>query len=246
MVKNRSSSNKTFESKGPRSLSSAIELFGKSYEVFKRNLSLFLLLYSIPFLFALWDGLARYSDEAREETRGWGSLLGSSVFGPSTSSSFYNEAGFLLALLAIPFIISQLMVEILNLRAAQGKLPTFKHLWSEFVERWLWLKLIGLMIVATIAILIGLLLLIVPGLILLWRLFLAPYVLIDQKVGIEEALRRSWRMTKGYAWPIYSVLIVTAVLAVIVSVVPLIGAILAAVLSAIYAIAPALRYWEIK
>ena len=226
-----------------RQTQSAIDLFGKSYGIFKRNFGLYLLLYSIPFLFTLWDSLDRYGND-NPPSRSWNNWFGSGVLGPAGSSPFYDNAGVLIALLVIPFIISQLMLEVLNLRAAQGRQPTFKQLWTEFTANWLWLKLMALMLLVVLIVVAGFIALIVAGVILLWRLFLAPYILIDQKVGIEESIRRSWRLTKGYGWPIYSVLLVSLAIALF-NVVPLLGAILAAILGAIYSIAPALRYWEI-
>ena len=92
---------------------------------------------------------------------------------------------------------------------------------------------------------VGFLLLIVPGVILLWRLFLAPYILVDKKTTIDEALSQSWKMSSGYAWPIYSILLFSFVLA-LPGIIPIVGSLISFALGVAYAAAPALRYQELK
>jgi hypothetical protein len=59
----------------------------------------------------------------------------------------------------------------------------------------------GISIVSTIAILAGLLLLVVPGVVLLLRWSLAYPVMLAEDEGIVGSLRRSWRLT-GKRWPL--------------------------------------------
>jgi hypothetical protein len=203
-----------------------------------------MVLYTIPALLALWDTLGRYvGDENAKD--GWGGFLNSFAFGSSNNSTFYKNAGSLFLILLIPYAISQMMLIILWLRTAQGHRATFGRLWQELTTSWLWLKLIGITLAVGILTVMGFFLLIIPGVILLWRLFLAPYILIDQKTAIKEAIRRSWQMTKGYAWPIYSVLLVMLLFS-LANILPVIGPIAAFLLLAAYSVAPALRYQEIK
>src|SRR5947199_231202 len=69
---------------------------------------------------------------------------------------------------------------------------------------------------------VGFILLIVPGIILLGRLIIAPYVLLDQNLTPIEALNRTWALTKGHVGVIYVVLLFGLVLAVP-NVIPIIG-----------------------
>lgn len=62
------------------------------------------------------------------------------------------------------------------------------------------LSLLGLSIISGIIITIGFILLIIPGLILLARLSLAPFVLVIEKKSIVESLSRSWSLTKHHTW----------------------------------------------
>lgn len=59
----------------------------------------------------------------------------------------------------------------------------------------------GISIVSTIAILAGLLLLVVPGLVLLLRWSLAYPVMLAEDEGLGGSLRRSWRLT-AHHWPL--------------------------------------------
>lgn len=230
----------------PLHLSGAFELFGQSYQIIKRNLDVFLLLFSIGALLALWETLGRYVDG--EPERDWKSFVFN--LGVPSNTGVFASDGFMF-IMSILYVLTQLLLAIGVLRAAQGQKITIGGLWRELVDSWLWLKLIAIFILAAIFILIaatsllGFVLLIIPGIILIWRLFFVLYVLIDQKTSVEEAFRRSWRMTRNFAWPIYSVILVSILLATT-DVVPILGALSAFVLTSMYSAAPALRYQEIK
>ena len=50
---------------------------------------------------------------------------------------------------------------------------------------------------------IGLILLIVPGIIFACKLAFTPYLVVDRKMAVIEAIQESWRMTGGHAWKIF-------------------------------------------
>src|SRR5918998_3288534 len=78
-------------------------------------------------------------------------------------------------------------------------------------------RLIGAGLLATIIIIIGFILLIVPGLIALTFLaVVAPAVVID-RVGVTHALRRSRELVSGNAWRVFGVIVVLFLLTAIVS-----------------------------
>ncbi len=58
-------------------------------------------------------------------------------------------------------------------------------------------------ILASIIILIGFLLLIVPGVIAMVGLFFVPYIIIDKSSGPIEAVKSSWKLTKGHKWSLF-------------------------------------------
>ncbi|MEA2376230.1 MAG: hypothetical protein QOD13_137, partial [Thermoleophilaceae bacterium] len=69
-------------------------------------------------------------------------------------------------------------------------------------------RLIGAGILATIIVIIGFVLIVVPGLIALTFLALvAPAVVID-RLGVTDALRRSRELVRGNAWRVFGVIVV--------------------------------------
>jgi hypothetical protein len=68
--------------------------------------------------------------------------------------------------------------------------------------------LLGLLLLSQAAILLGLVLLVVPGVLLAVRWAMSVPILIAEETGIVEALRRSWAETAGLFWPILVALLV--------------------------------------
>ncbi len=56
---------------------------------------------------------------------------------------------------------------------------------------------------------VGFILLIVPGIIFACKLAFVPYLVIDEKMEATEAIRKSWKMTKGFSWTIFWLAIVS-------------------------------------
>jgi hypothetical protein len=69
--------------------------------------------------------------------------------------------------------------------------------------------LIAAGIVAGIGIVIGLILLIVPGLFLLTRWALIPAVIVIEKRRAGDSFDRSWGLTRGYGWTVFGSLLIT-------------------------------------
>lgn len=227
-------------------LTSAVDLFGKSYALVRKNLNVYALVYAVPAAMVIAGVIQLIADNQRH---GWdfGHAFTSSFLGPSISSDspIHTASAILLVVLFLGAIVSYLLAVILNLRAAEGKKPTFSSIWDEVRQDWLWAKLLGLGFVTIMLLVAGFILIIVPGVVLLWRLFLAPYILVDKKTKVFDALSMSWNMTKGYAWPIYSIIMFSIVLS-LTNIIPIIGNLIAFVLATAYAAAPALRYQELK
>ena len=64
-------------------------------------------------------------------------------------------------------------------------------------------KFVGASVLAGIAILLGLILLIVPGIILGILFMFVGYLVIDRGVGPVDALKQSWALTKGSRWKLF-------------------------------------------
>jgi hypothetical protein len=83
-------------------------------------------------------------------------------------------------------------------------------------------------VLAALGVLVGLVLLIVPGLFLLTRWALIAPVVVLEKRSAGEAFSRSWELVKGHSWSVFGVIVVTGLGAAIIS--GIIQALLAAVL----------------
>jgi hypothetical protein len=139
---------------------------------------------------------------------------------------------------------------IYQLAVIRGKRISLKAAYHQGLP--LVVRFIGLSIIAGIGIIIGFILLIIPGIILINKWYLASYYLIDRRCSIKEALQASWRETKpysGYIWGIFGVTILLAVASGVIQTLIVkpygLGIILSTLVTYIYLFAPALRYQEI-
>jgi len=70
-------------------------------------------------------------------------------------------------------------------------------------------------IIASVVTIIGFILLIIPGIIALVRLALAPAVLVVEDVRGTKAVGRSWRLTAGHFWRVLGTLILSGLISAI-------------------------------
>lgn len=110
------------------------------------------------------------------------------------------------------------------LRAARGETPVTGDLFVAFRRDWAQAALLCLLV--GIAVGAGLVLLVVPGLWLGLRLSWAPYLFIDESLDATDAIRESFRRTRGHAlsllwlWTIGGAVILAGLVAFVVGVVP--------------------------
>ncbi len=79
----------------------------------------------------------------------------------------------------------------------------------------LWLKMIGLLIVIGVSLFVSFLLLVIPFFIVLPRLSLAHYFLVDKNLGVMEAYKASWAATKGYSGKVWGIIGATILMALL-------------------------------
>jgi hypothetical protein len=219
-------------------LKSPLDLFKESSEAVKRNLSLFIFLNAVTILGTAWDlGLS-----IRDKSTGsnWWQVV-THTFTGSSSDPSVNV--WLTAIFILGGIILYLMAAILAVRAAQHKHVNFSDIWETFKDKWL--KILGTEILVAILVIAGCILFIVPGLYILGRLIIAPAMVIDQDIGVNDALNKSWDYTKGHAWPVFVAFFFGALLS-LPSIIPFIGPIIATVLAIAYSLAIPIRYFELK
>ena len=111
---------------------------------------------------------------------------------------------FALFALAYAFLVTpvfQYGQDILFVHAARKQKLEFKTLISGFSENYLHIILANLLVFTII--MIGIIMLIIPGIILGCRLVFVSYLVMDRKLDPIEAVEESWRLTKGHGWTIF-------------------------------------------
>lgn len=91
-----------------------------------------------------------------------------------------------------------------------GKTTAFGEAFSVGIHKFL--PLLGLAIVATLGMMLGFVLLIVPGIMLavMWSVG-SPAVVVEKR-GVFASLQRSRELTKGYRWQVFGLLIIYVIL----------------------------------
>lgn len=85
------------------------------------------------------------------------------------------------------------------LRIHDGEKPKFVDLFQEYRIFW---RYLGVSILVFLAVVGGLILLIIPGLIWLVRFSFSPIIVVDNKIGPVAAMKESYSITKGSFWKI--------------------------------------------
>lgn len=104
-------------------------------------------------------------------------------------------------LMIIASVIIGILIEIGMLTfaiRAHDSIDTVKlnDLWN---PKPLWWYMLGQLLVG-LAVLVGFILLVVPGIILMLGLLFSSYLIVDKGRGPIEAMKESWRITDGHKW----------------------------------------------
>lgn len=109
---------------------------------------------------------------------------------------------FVLGYLFLFFLPLQYGVDFAFLRAVQAEKPHIGDL-LEFFNNYMSVIIAQVLVYAFTA--IGMAMLIVPGLFIMCKLAFVPYLVTYERTDALEALRLSWRMTRGYAWAVFRI-----------------------------------------
>lgn len=86
------------------------------------------------------------------------------------------------------------------LKAARREAPAVKDLFEVFQNYW---AAVLANLLVGIIILVGLVLLIVPGIIFACKLAFVPYLIVERRMEVIQAVKTSWNMTTGHAVTIF-------------------------------------------
>ncbi len=174
-------------------------VFSDTFSVLGRNLTMYIglaLIFSgIPtFLYQLWAGLQAENAFADPTAAQLDTALGGLVY-----LAIYMVLGSVLQAALIRATIEDL----------NGQQPTFGDALSRGFA--VLLPIIGLSLLWTIGVGIGMALLIVPGVYLLLRWSAAVPALVNERRGVFESFARSAELTKGNRWPILGLFVILAI-----------------------------------
>ena len=86
------------------------------------------------------------------------------------------------------------------LKASRGDKLEIKDIFAAFQNYW---NAVLASLLVTVIVVIGFILIIVPGFIFLCKLAFTPYLVVDRKMEVIEAVKASWKMTNGHGWKVF-------------------------------------------
>ena len=91
-------------------------------------------------------------------------------------------------------------VSFAHLKAVRGDKLVIKDMFEAFRN---YRNAVLANVLVGVIVVIGTVLLIIPGIIFGCKLAFTPYLVVDRKMRVIEAVRNSWRMTNGHAWKVF-------------------------------------------
>ena len=82
-----------------------------------------------------------------------------------------------------------------------------KSLFEGFRTKYLNIVLANLIVFALV--ILGMMMLIIPGIIVLCRLVFVPYLVMDKDLEPMKAVEKSWNMTRGHGWKVFGMAIIS-------------------------------------
>jgi uncharacterized membrane protein len=109
------------------------------------------------------------------------------------------------SLLVVP--IFEFGANLIFVHAVRDIKPQFETFIKGFKENYLHIVLANLLTIALV--MMGFIFLIIPGIIIACRLAFVSYLVMDKKMDPIQAVEESWKLTKGHAWTIFFMAIVS-------------------------------------
>lgn len=230
-------------SKNSHEIGSAFDLLGKSYDIVKKNWQVF----AAVNILSILSAIAVAFDFDKNDKNSW-------FMGGSWNASSGNDLGVILGLSAALIVVFGViglflyaMSTSLQVKASAGKKPDLNELFEDGKKYFF--RLLGVGILSSIIIVVGLILLIVPGIIAIGRLVMSPYHVVDKNLGVIDALKASNKQAigrLGLVWAAIGVTILISILVSIINYVPIIGPLVGVAISIAYSLVMALRYQQLK
>jgi hypothetical protein len=157
-----------------------IQLFKDAFSIFSQNIVLFLGILLVPVVFSFVTGL--FAPTAAEQSVGIG----------------FSPAYIVMALLSA---IVNVFMSIAIILAIQNNALTVMESYKQSMP--FFLRYIGLSIVMSVLLFLGFLILIIPGIILsVWFAF-SSFVLVVERAGIIDSIKKSREYARGHWWAVF-------------------------------------------
>jgi hypothetical protein len=218
------------------SLPNAFSLFGESFQALRINPTAIVglivtpIIASVPVFFLIVTVLFTLGSAQRA--------------GSPRALPYEVSVGIVLVYIAMAVLclLTSAALTVATLRSARGESIRYT---KAFGAGWrMFWPYTGLVLLIALIVAVGLVLFIVPGLLMLRRYALAPYYLLERKMGIRDAMEKSAddAVTYGGIWDLLLVILIIFMFGFI----PGIGWVALIVLSVAYCCAPAIRYVQIS
>jgi uncharacterized membrane protein len=183
-----------------------------------------------------------------------GSLVATALFGTTlvttgdqlTTSSFTSvlavTAFTVLAVSLLVIVIAPLVITA-QLASARNKKHSFGEFFAQSKSKIL--GFLGLSILSGLAVTLGLIFLIIPGLVIAFFLSFAPYIYLDKKIGTVDAMKASYELVKEF-WKVTAALVIVQIAISLVGRLTFIGAIASIALTIAYFCIGAIVYVKIS
>lgn len=86
------------------------------------------------------------------------------------------------------------------LKASRGDKLEIKDMFAAFQNYW---NAVLANLLVGVIVFVGFVLIIIPGIIFACKLAFTPYLVVDRKMEVIEAIKTSWTMTNGHAWKVF-------------------------------------------
>jgi uncharacterized membrane protein len=97
------------------------------------------------------------------------------------------------------------------LKAARKEKFEVQEVFAGFKTYW---NSVGAGVLTALIVIGGFILLIVPGIVFSCKLAFVPFLVADRKMGPTEAIRTSWRMSRGHAMEVFAIELLGILLAI--------------------------------
>lgn len=225
-----------------KDIGSAFDLLGKSYEIVKKHWHLFVFVNIFNIVFAVLGMFGDDKNTANSAAPAW-------VKGIEEINSA-EEIGSIFAVLVVVLVVALFFYAMtvgLSVRVSKGETTDVSQLVADGKK--FSLPLLGQLFVSGLIICVGFLLLIIPGIFAIMRLLMAPFVMVNENLGVMDSIKRSNQLAKansGKVWAVFGVSIVAALISGILSAVPVVGAIAGTLLGMAWSLIIPLRYLQLK